>query len=280
MLGEIFNDPSATSLTKLNLEDSDSDNDDISGSGSELWTGSGELPKPSEDSSSQSETVTTDNSQRQQQSEPSKRTETTVSENTDGSSATSGDDAKDATETTSSESTDNSTDSTGADNEDTNTTPESTNPAIASTAAQNVPQQSSTDSSPTLAPVATQEADAKLPSTEDQSQNSVVQTEENNKSSNDTSATNANVFPAQTQSSLETVTDDPAAALVGQQAPGFDDNSLYDPTIVKKTDIPVGSDSFWNPLGMFIAVHSHEGECLRSWKRFLSPSLGNGCLIC
>ena len=240
MLGEIFNDPSATSLTKLNLEDSDSDNDDISGSGSELWTGSGELPKPSEDSSS----VKTDNSQQKQQTEPSTQTETSGSGSDDKSSVNNSGDTKDNTGTTSSEKTDNTTD-------DTDTTPESTNSAIASAAAQSVPQQSSTNSSSTSSPVTSQGADAKLLSTEDQSQNSVVQNGENSKSSNDTSAPNADFFAAQPQNSLETFTDNPAAALVGQQAPAFDDNSLYDPTIVKKTDIPVASDSFLSPLGKF-----------------------------
>ena len=48
---------------------------------------------------------------------------------------------------------------------------------------------------------------------------------------------------------METVPDYSPAALVGQQSPGFDDNSLYDPTIVKKTDVPVGPDMFSNPLG-------------------------------
>ncbi|XP_078359624.1 uncharacterized protein LOC144644082 isoform X3 [Oculina patagonica] len=147
LLGEIFNDPSATSLTKLNLEDSDSDNDDFSGSGSELWSGS----------------------------------------------------------------------------------------------AQTAPQQSSTEASLTSQNVTTQGVDAKLPSTEDQSQNKVVQTEENDKSSNEQSSPNAEYFPAQTQNSLETVADNLAAA-------GFDDNSLYDPTIVKKTDVPVAADMLSNPL--------------------------------
>ncbi|XP_027047022.1 uncharacterized protein LOC113674731 isoform X3 [Pocillopora damicornis] len=152
LLGEIFNDPSATSLTKLNLEDSDNDNDDFSGSGSELWSGS----------------------------------------------------------------------------------------------AQTAPTQSSTDASLTSPNVTSQGADAKLPSTEDQSQNTVVQTEENDKTSNDKS--NTAFLPAQTQSTLETVPDYSPAALVGQQSPGFDDNSLYDPTIVKKTDVPVGPHMFSNPL--------------------------------
>lgn len=243
LLGEIFNDPSATSLTKLNLEDSDSDNDDFSGSGSELWSGSGELPKPTEDSSSQSKTVVTDNSQQKQQTETSTQTETTTTGNTDSSSNSVSNDAKDNTDTTSSESTVNSFD----------TTPDSTNSATDSTTAQNVPQQSSRNSSLTSSQVTPQTADAKLPSTEDESQNSVVQTEESKKSSNDKSAANADFFNTQTQTSVETVADNPEAALVSQlatqQATGFDDSSLYDPTIVKKTNVPVAADVPSNPLG-------------------------------
>lgn len=120
-----------------------------------------------------------------------------------------------------------------------------------STAAQTAPQQSSTEASLTSPAVTPQGTDAKLPSTEDQSQNKVVQTEESDKSSSDQSTPNADFFPAQTQNPLETIPDNPAAALVGQQSPGFDDNSLYDPTIVKKTDIPVAADMFSNPLGKF-----------------------------
>ncbi|XP_078359625.1 uncharacterized protein LOC144644082 isoform X4 [Oculina patagonica] len=228
LLGEIFNDPSATSLTKLNLEDSDSDNDDFSGSGSELWSGSGELPKPSEDSSTQSETMTTDN-QQEQPTQTSNQTDatsaTTPSENTNNSNNSSSADIKDNTD---------SSESPAA-------TPESTNSVTPSTAAQTAPQQSSTEASLTSQNVTTQGVDAKLPSTEDQSQNKVVQTEENDKSSNEQSSPNAEYFPAQTQNSLETVADNLAAA-------GFDDNSLYDPTIVKKTDVPVAADMLSNPL--------------------------------
>lgn len=163
--------------------------------------------------------------------------------------------------TTPSENSNNSNNSSSADIKD-NTdssetpaaTPESTNSVTPSTAAQTAPQQSPTEASLTSPTVTPQGADAKLPSTEDQSQNKVVQTEENDKSPNEQSTPNAEYFPAQTQNSLETVADNSAAALVGQQTPGFDDNSLYDPTIVKKTDIPVGADmlSNQNPFGKFI----------------------------
>lgn len=237
LLGEIFNDPSATSLTKLNLEDSDSDKDDFSGSGSELWSGSGELPRPSEDSSLQSATVTNDGSQQKQQIELTTQTE--PSANANNSTSNNSDDTKDNAATISSS---NST------NNDTNNTPESTNAQIASITAQNTPPQTSTDTPSTSSSVTSQEADTKLPSSEDQSQNSVVQTEENNKSSKDTSATTADFLPAQLQSSVENIQDNPAAALVEQQIPGFDDNSLYDPTIVKKTNVPVAPDSMFIPL--------------------------------
>lgn len=158
--------------------------------------------------------------------------------------------------TTSSENTNNSNNSSSSDiknSTDISETPaatsESTNSVNPSTAAQTAPQQSSTEA-PLTSPVVTpQGADAKLPSTEDQSQNKVVQTEENDKSSSDQSTPNADFFPAQTQNPLESIPDNSAAALVGQQSPGFDDNSLYDPTIVKKTDIPVTADMFSNPLG-------------------------------
>jgi len=237
LLGEIFNDPSATSLTKLNLEDSDSDNDDFSGSGSELWSGSGELPKPSEDSSTPSEAVTTDN-QQGQATQTSTQTDatsnTTPSENTNSSNNSSSADIKDNT---------NISETPAA-------TPESTNSVNSSTAAQTAPQQSSTEAPMTSPVVTPQGADAKLPSTEDQSQNKVVQTEESDKSSSDQSTPNVDFFPAQTQNPLESIPDNPAAALVGQQSPGFDDNSLYDPTIVKKTDIPVAADMFSNPLAV------------------------------
>ena len=158
--------------------------------------------------------------------------------------------------TTSSEITNNSNNSSSSDikdNTDISETPaaapESTNSVNPSTAAQTAPQQSSTEA-PLTSPVVTpQGADAKLPSTEDQSQNKVVQTEESDKSSSDQSTPNADFFHAQTQNPLESIPDNSAAALVGQQSPAFDDNSLYDPTIVKKTDIPVTADMFSNPLG-------------------------------
>lgn len=159
-------------------------------------------------------------------------------------------------DTTASEDTNNSNDT--ADIKDNNdntdasaTTSDDTNTVNPSTAAQTTPQQSSTDASLTSPNMTSQGADSKLPSTEDQSQNTVVQTEENDKTSNDKSS--AEFYPAQTQNTLETIPDNSAAALVGQQSPGFDDNSLYDPTIVKKTDIPFAADMFSNPLGKFSA---------------------------
>ncbi|XP_022799604.1 uncharacterized protein LOC111337536 isoform X3 [Stylophora pistillata] len=231
LLGEIFNDPSATSLTKLNLEDSDNDNDDFSGSGSELWSGSGELPKPSEDTTTQNQT----DSQHEQATE-------TLSQTLATSDTTGTEKSNNSNDTTDMKDNNNSTDPSAAtsDNSD------DTNTVNPSTAAQTAHQQSSTDASLTSPNVTSQGADAKLPSTEDQSQNTVVQTEENDKTSNDKS--NAEFLPAQTQNTLETVPDNSPAALVGQQSPGFDDNSLYDPTIVKKTDVPVGPDMFSNPL--------------------------------
>jgi len=194
------------------------------------------LPKPSEDSSTPSEAVTTDN-QQGQATQTSTQTDatsnTTPSENTNSSNNSSSADIKDNT---------NISETPAA-------TPESTNSVNSSTAAQTAPQQSSTEAPMTSPVVTPQGADAKLPSTEDQSQNKVVQTEESDKSSSDQSTPNADFFPAQTQNPLESIPDNPAAALVGQQSPGFDDNSLYDPTIVKKTDIPVAADMFSNPLG-------------------------------
>ena len=180
--------------------------------------------------------MTTDN-QQEQPTQTSTQTDatsaTTPSENTNNTNNSSSADIKDNTD---------SSEAPAA-------TPESTNSVTPSTAAQTAPQQSSTEASLASPAVTSQGADAKLPSTEDQSQNKVVQTEENDKSSNEQSTPNADYFPAQTQNSLETVAGNPAAALVGQQAPGFDDNSLYDPTIVKKTDIPVAADMISNPLG-------------------------------
>ena len=242
LLSEIFNDPSATSLTKLTPEDSDSDIDDISGSGSELWSsGSDDLPQPSKDSSTPSETVTPITSQ---QTSPSTQTETTASLSTENSDTNDNDNSKDNTVTSSSDSTANSI--------DTNTT-YSANSPIDSTIAQNAPQQSSTNSSSTSSPVTSQGADVNLPSSEEQSQNSVVQTEENDKSFNDTSAPNADIFPVQTPNSLETVADNPEASLVSQLATqaGFDDSSLYDPTIVKKTNVPDALYALSTPVGTF-----------------------------
>ena len=120
------------------------------------------------------------------------------------------------------------------------------NPSIA---AQTAPRQSSTEAPLTSPAVTPQGADAKLPSTEDQSQNKVVQTEESDKSSSDQSTPNADFLPTQTQNTLESISENPVAALLAQQSPEFDDNSLYDPTIVKKTDVPVAADVFSNPLG-------------------------------
>ena len=241
LLSEIFNDPGATSLTKLTPEDSDSDIDDISGSGSELWSGSGDLPKPSKDSSTQSETVTPITSQ---QTAPSTQTETTASLSTDNSDTNDNDNSKGNTVTSSSDSTANSIDTN---------TPYSANSPIDSATAQNAPQQSSTNSSSTSSPVTSQGADANLPPSEEQSQNSVVQTEENDKSFKDTSAPNADIFPTQTPNTLETVADNPEASLVSQLATqaGFDDSSLYDPTIVKKTNVPVALDALPAPVGKF-----------------------------
>ncbi|XP_015764476.1 PREDICTED: clumping factor A-like [Acropora digitifera] len=225
LLGEIFNDPSATSLTKLNLEDSDTNNNDLSGSGSELWSGSGDSPKPSEDSSSQSVTLTANKPPLQQ---TSTQTETTGSENLDKVITNNSTDSKESNSTVSVKSGEdtatNSTSRTDTDNtkDDTSTTPDITNSDITSTAAQNVPLQSSTNSSSVI----TQSADTKLPSTEDQSQNSVVQTGESSKSSNDTPASKADFYPAQFQNSLETFPGSPAADFVGQQEPGFDDDKF------------------------------------------------------
>ena len=194
------------------------------------------MPKPSEDSSTPSEALTTDDQQgqvTQTSTQTNVPSNTTTSENTNNSNTSSSSDIKDNT---------NISETPAA-------TPESTNSVNPSTAAQTAPQQSSTEA-PLTSPVVTpQGADAKLPSTEDQSQNKVVQTEESDKSSSDQSTPNADFFPAQTQNPLESIPDNPSAALVGQQSPGFDDNSLYDPTIVKKTDIPVTADMFSNPLG-------------------------------
>ena len=179
--------------------------------------------------------MTTDN-QQEQATQTSTQTDatsnTTSSENTNSNNSSSSDikDNTDISETPAA-------------------TPESTNSVNPSTAAQTAPQQSSTEAPLTSPVVTSQGADAKLPSTEDQSQNKVVQTEESDKSSSDQSTPNADFFPAQTQNPLESIPDNSAAALVGQQSPGFDDNSLYDPTIVKKTDIPVTADMFSNPLG-------------------------------
>lgn len=248
LLSEIFNDPGATSLTKLTSEDSDSDIDDISGSGSELWSGSGDLPQPSKDSSTQSETVTSIASQ---QTAPSTQTETTASLSTDNSDTNDNDNSKDNAVTSPSDSTANSV--------DTNTL-YSANSLIDSTTAQNAPQQSSTNSSSTSSPVTSQGADVNLPSSEEQSQNSVVQTEENDKSSNDTSAPKADIFPNQTPNTLETVADNPEASLVSQLATqaGFDDSSLYDPTIVKKTNVPDALDTLSAPVGKFDSTFLQE----------------------
>lgn len=191
------------------------------------------MPKPSEDSSTPTEALTTDNQQGQvpqTSTQTDATSNTTASEITNNSNNSSSSDIKNNTETPAA-------------------TPESTNPVNPSTAAQTAPQQSSTEAPLTSPAVTPQGADAKLPSTEDQSQNKVVQTEENDKSSSDQSTPNADFFPTQTQNPLETFPDNPAAALVAQQSPGFDDNSLYDPTIVKKTDIPVTTDMLSNPLG-------------------------------
>ena len=180
--------------------------------------------------------MTTDN-QQGQATQTSTQTDatsnTTPSENTNNSNNISSSDIK------------NNTDSS----ETPATTPDSTNSVNPSTAAQTAPQQSSTEAPLTSPAVTPQGADAKLPSTEDQSQNKVVQTEESDKSASDQSTPNADFLPAQTQNPLETIPDNPAAALVAQQSPGFDDNSLYDPTIVKKGDIPDTADMFSNPLG-------------------------------
>ncbi|XP_067038773.1 uncharacterized protein [Acropora muricata] len=247
LLGEIFNDPSATSLTKLNLEDSDTNNNDLSGSGSELWSGSGDSPKPSEDSSSQSVTLTANKPPLQQ---TSTQTETTGSENLDKVITNNGTDSKESNDTVSVKSEEdtatNSTSRTDTEStkDDTSPTPDITNSDVTSTAAQNVPLQSSTNSSSVI----TQSANTKLPSTEDQSQNSVVQTGESSKSSNDTSASKADFFPAQFQNSLETFPGSPAADFVGQQEPEFDDSALYDPTIVKKNNLPANTDLLLNPV--------------------------------
>ncbi|XP_074615208.1 uncharacterized protein LOC141874734 isoform X6 [Acropora palmata] len=247
LLGEIFNDPSATSLTKLNLEDSDTNNNDLSGSGSELWSGSGDSPKPSEDSSSQSVTLTANKPPLQQ---TSTQTETTGSENLDKVITNNSTDSKESNNTVSVKSGEdtatNSTSRTDTDStkDDTSPTPDITNSDITSTAAHNVPLQSSTNSSSVI----TQSADTKLPSTEDQSQNSVVQTGESSKSSNDTSASKVDFYPAQFQNSLETFPGSPAADFVGQQEPGFDDSALYDPTIVKKNNLPANTDLLLNPV--------------------------------
>lgn len=186
--------------------------------------------------------MTTDN-QQEQPTQTSTQTnatsDTTTSENTNNSNESA--DIED------------NTDSTGIA-ETPAATPESTNSVNPSTAAQTAPQQSSTEALLVSPNVTSHGSDAKLPSTEDQSQNKVVQTEESDKSSNDKSTPNADFFPAQTQNAFETVADNPAASLVGQQGPGFDDNSLYDPTIVKKTDIPAGADMLSDPLGKFTPV--------------------------
>lgn len=250
LLGEIFNDPSATSLTKLNLEDSDSDNDDLSGSGSDLWSSSGDSTKPSEESSSQGATETTNKSPLPQQTESSTQTGIT---NPDKATSDNTVDAKDSNETMSSlREADSSNTASNKDsdnkNNDTDATPDSINSDIASTAEQNVPLQSSTDPSSNSSTVTTQSADTTLPSAEDQSQNSVIQNEESIKPSNDTSATKADFFPAQSQNYLETFPGNPDADFVGQQEQAFDDNVLYDPTIVKKTSLPVVSDSLSNPF--------------------------------
>lgn len=167
----------------------------------------------------------------------------TLSQTLATSDATGTEKSNNSNDTTDIKDNNNSTDTSTATSDDS----DDTNTVNPSTAAQTAPTQSSTDASLTSPNVTSQGADAKLPSTEDQSQNTVVQTEENDKTSNDKS--NTAFLPAQTQSALETVPDYSPAALVGQQSPGFDDNSLYDPTIVKKTDVPVGPDMFSNPLG-------------------------------
>ena len=266
MLGEIFNDPSATSLTKLNLEDSDSDNDDLSGSGSDLWSSSGDSTKPSEESSLQGATETTNKSPLPQQTESSTQTGIT---NPDKATSDNTVDAKDSNETMSrlreadSSNTASNKDSDNKNN-DTDATPDSINSDIASTAEQNVPLQSSTDPSSNSSTVTTQSADTTLPSAEDQSQNSVIQNEESIQPSNDTSATKADFFPSQSQNYLETFPGNPEADFVGQQEQAFDDNVLYDPTIVKKTSLPVVSDSLSNPFGTF---------------KIANPVIRNGLLI-
>lgn len=207
LLGEIFNDPSATSLTKTNLDDGD-DADSFSGSGSDVGSASGDSPKqpeatPSQDTAQQSTTVIT----------PTYNiTETPLNVS-----------AKN----------DNNTD-TALQTADSNT--ENVPPASMTS----VPMTSSQDAD------VSQQKEAKLPPTEDQSQNKVVESEE--KSDNTTQP----IVPV--TPNLAVASD----AVAGQASPGnsdasvapaFDDKQMYDATIVKKNEVPVAYNPMVDPLG-------------------------------
>ena len=242
LLGEIFNDPTATSLSKLNLEDNDNDNENnVSGSGSELWLGSGRLPEPSRDSS---QTIAS-HGQRGLQTAATQTASTSFTTNTSPNHDISSDrDSKNIVDDT-------------KISELANETPQNTNVINTPPVAQNVLQQSSTATPLASSVMTSQGVDSKLPSAEDQSQNKVVQSEESAKTTKDTSATNADIFPSKPQTLVENFAENPTAGFIGQQASpespidalGFDDNSLYDPTIVKKTDIPNGLNMVSNTVG-------------------------------